>query len=120
MKLIFGLLIIIDDVSVVVIVNIEIIKVITKLKIPWVNFINEYFSNETLFSLIKELTWAIIHNPEKEQKKLMMLSFKESARSDWEIKLHPLVISILPKNKEYSEFFGVLSRSSNFWKTILV
>ena len=111
---------VIDDVSILVIVKSESIKVMMKLKIPWENFINEYFINDTLFWLMKELTWAIIHNPEKEHKKLMMLSFKESERSDWEIKLHPLVISILPRNNEYRELFGVLNRSSNFWKTILV
>ena len=114
------LFIVIEDVSILVIVKSEIIKVIKKLKIPWMNFNSEYFINDTLFSLMNELTWAIMHNPEKEHKKLIILSFKESARLDWEIKLHPLVISILPNNNEYREFSEVLSRSSNFWKTILI
>lgn len=85
-----------------------------KLNIPCMNLIKEYFNKETLFSLIKELTWAIMHNPEKEHNKLIILSFKHNPRLDAEIKLHPFVISILPKNNEYKEFFGRLDISSNW------
>lgn len=62
---------------------------------------------DMLSLLINELAWAIIHNPENEQRKLIILNFIGRIRVDVATMLHPFVISILPKNIEYKEFIGI-------------
>ena len=74
--------------------NFATIKVIIKLKIPWISLSKVYLNIGTLCLLIKEFTWAIIDSPEKEHKKLIILSFNGIVNVELAIILQPLVISI--------------------------
>ena len=83
--------------------NFEIINVIIKLIIPCNSFIIEYFVTDILCLLVKEVTCAIIDIPEKEHKKLIMLNFNGNDRVDVAKRLHPFVISTLPRIIAYRE-----------------
>ena len=95
--------------------KVEIIKVIVKLMIPCINLSDIYLKRGTLCLLVNELTWAIIESPENEQRKLIILSFKESVSSLAAKILHPFVISTLPRNNAYKQFLGKCKNVSMFW-----
>ncbi|CDG01587.1 Hypothetical protein CCH01_008740 [Clostridium chauvoei JF4335] len=107
--------------TVVVFKNIfETPKVIKKLSTPWINFQKIYFFIGGLYLLTTELTCAITDKLEKEQIKLIILSFKLIDKVDVEINLHPFVNSMLPKKSPYKESVGNLSKSSKLCKTMLI
>lgn len=69
-----------------------------KLIMPCINLKNIYLRKCIFVSETNELTCAIIASPEKEHKKLMILTFNGIDIERLEIILHPFVISMLPKN----------------------
>ena len=100
------------EVSILSLVKEAINNVIKKLIKPCINLSSEYLIIETSYLPIKELTCAIIDNPEKEHKKLIIASFIGIVREELAIKLQPLVISMLPKKQAYRESFGKLNKAS--------
>ena len=79
-----------------------------------------YLNKEILSLLTKELTCAIIHNPEKEHKKLMQANLKGMLILDVANKLQPFVISIQPRKSAFSEFFGKFKKIEILFKTMLI
>ena len=108
------------DVAILPTNNFATIKVIIKLKIPWTSLSKVYLNIGTLCLLIKELTWAIIDSPEKEHKKLIILSFNGIVNVELAIILQPLVISILPRKSAYIESLGKLKNDSKLLKIMLI
>ena len=100
------------EVSIVLNINFDNIKLKAKLNIPCINFNNIYLTIDILFLLIKDEVCAIADNPAKEAKKLIIANLRCIVRLLEAIMLQPLVNSMLPKNVPYKTFLGILKNFS--------
>ena len=111
---------IVFEVSTVLNIKFDKVKLNIKLKTPCINFKVIYLTIDILFLLIKEEVCAITDIPEKEAKKLITANLKCIVRLLEAIILQPLVNSILPKNVPYNTFLGMLKKLSILLKKVYI